>query len=115
MLTDPEPDSGHWICCRNLHHIRQKDYMALTLEAARLLRDGCIDAAAALNEALSDALKALPADDRSAWAQATGRAMAEVFEHVLNPVIAEFPELEVDEAAWVGIARDQAAKRAAPK
>lgn len=89
--------------------------MALTLEAARLLRDGCIDAAAALDTALSDALKELPTDDRSTWARATGRAMAEVFDQVMNPALAAYPELEVDEAAWIKIAREQAAKRASAK
>ena len=86
--------------------------MALTLEAARLLRDGCIDAAAALDTALRDALKRLPKEDRSTWTQAIGRAMAEVFDQVMNPALVAFPELEVDEAAWVKIAREQAAKRA---
>jgi hypothetical protein len=86
--------------------------LTLTLEAARSLRDGAIDAAAALDDALRDAFKDLAPQNRSTWARATGRAMAAIFDEVLNPVIAAYPELEADQSAWVAIAQARAGKRA---
>lgn len=85
--------------------------LTLTLEAARSLRDGAIDAAAALDDALRDAFKDLAPQNRSTWARATGRAMAAIFDEVLNPVIAAYPELEADQSAWVAIAQARAGKR----
>jgi len=86
--------------------------LTLTLEAARSLRDGAIDAAAALDDALREAFKDLAPQNRSTWARATGRAMAAIFDEVLNPVIAAYPELEADQSAWVAIAQARAGKRA---
>lgn len=86
--------------------------LILTLEAARSLRNGAIDAAGALDDALREAFKDLAPQNRSTWARATGRAMAAIFDEILNPIIAAYPELEADQSAWVAIAQAQAAKRA---
>jgi len=85
--------------------------LTLTPEAAHAFRNGAIDAAAALDDALREASRHLAPQNRAMWARATGRAMAAIFDEILNPMIAAYPELETDQSAWVAIAQAQAAKR----
>ena len=86
--------------------------MPLTLSAARMLRNGGIDACAALNSALIDALAELPADLHKEAKLSIGRAMAAVLDETVNKAVAEFPELEPDEKTWVEVVKSQARKRA---
>lgn len=82
------------------------------IDCARLVRDGGIDAMAALNAALSDAIAGLPAVDQERVKLAFGRAMAEITIEIINPAVEAFPELEPDENTWESVAKVRATERA---
>lgn len=82
-----------------------------SIASARAMRDGGIDAMAALNTGLINALVDLPAEDSAELKLTFGKVMGEVILKIINPAIQSFPELEVDESAWGAIARAQAADR----
>jgi hypothetical protein len=84
-----------------------------TLNCARALRDGGIDAVAALNDALRDALVDLSPEHGSELKRAFGEAMAAILEVTLHPAVHAFPELDPDEATWIAIAKARASARAA--
>lgn len=86
-----------------------------TREAAQAIRDGAIDASAALDAALANALNHLPATDHAPLKRAVGQVMGAIVLDLLNPAIAAYPDLEVDEAEWAEIARSRAATRALPR
>lgn len=69
---------------------------------------------AALDEALREALIGVPSKFEQELKRAFGQAMAEVVEKLINPAVSAFPELELDEAAWVGIAKAKAMGRSNP-
>jgi hypothetical protein len=81
------------------------------LNCALAIRDGGIDAMAALNEALREALVDLAPDQEQELKRAFGRVMATVVEELINPAIGAFPELEPDDATWVAIANARAQGR----
>ena len=83
------------------------------IDCARIVRDGGIDAMAALNAALIDAIVGLPALDQERLKLTFARATAALTREVLNPAVAAFPELEPDEATWKSVARVRAPARAA--
>lgn len=87
--------------------------MELTLDAARALRDGGIDAMAALDDMLSEALKFLPEAQHADVKLATGRVMGLVIEQIINRAIAAFPELNPSEQTWALVAKTKALRRAA--
>ena len=82
-----------------------------TLNCARLVRDGGIDAMAALNEALGEAIVGLAPEDQERLKRAFGRVMGKVLEEIINPAVQAFPELEPDEATWVAVAKARATVR----
>jgi hypothetical protein len=82
-----------------------------TINCARAVRDGGIDAMAALNAAVSEALAHVAKEHEQELKRAFGRLMGEVIEELINPAISAFPELELDEAAWVAIAKARAEAR----
>jgi hypothetical protein len=82
-----------------------------TLSCAKLVRDGGIDAMAALDEALREAVVGLSPDDQTSLKLAFGRIMAEVVETIINPAVLAFPELEPDELTWRTIAKVRAIAR----
>lgn len=84
-----------------------------TLSCARALRDGGIDAVAALNDALIAALVDLSPERESELKRAFGEAMATVLEVTVNPAVHAFPELNPDKATWIAVARARASARAA--
>ena len=84
----------------------------LTLAAAQALRDGGIDACAALSEAANRVLAHLPAEQAPAAKQAIGRAMAAVLAETVEPAIKAFPELDPDDATWLAVVRATAKARA---
>ena len=63
-----------------------------------MLRDGGIDAVAALNESLREAIAELPEDMRAETRLAIGQAMAAVLAATMEPMVRAFPELEPGEA-----------------
>lgn len=83
-----------------------------TLSCARLVRDGGIDAMAALNEALREAVVGLAPQDQEVLKIAFGRVLGEVIDQIINPAIRAFPELKPDEHAWATIAKARAERRA---
>ena len=89
--------------------------MTLTFEAAQSVRDGVIDAVAALDNALCDALRSLSPTDYAALKRSVARAISVIFEELHDPAIQSCPELKAGEADWTSIAQAQAAKRASPR
>ena len=84
-----------------------------TLNCARAIRDGGIDAVAALDTALADALADAPEDSHPEIKLAIGRAMAAVLDATVNLAVRSYPELEPSEEAWVATAKARAAARGA--
>lgn len=83
-----------------------------TLNCARALRDGGIDAVAALNAALADALVDAPPDSHREIKLAIGRAMSAIIDETVNQAVRAFPELDPDEETWIATAKARAAARA---
>jgi len=82
-----------------------------TIETARIMRDGGIDAMAALNSALALALVGIPAEQAAELKRATGDAMGEICEKIIFPAVRAFPELELDQPGWSEVARTRARAR----
>lgn len=82
-----------------------------TIECARAVRDGGIDAMAALNEALREAIDGLPAAQADELKHAFGRIMGDLVEDIINPTVRAFPELDPDPKTWVAVAKARAAAR----
>lgn len=85
----------------------------MNLQAAQAMRDGGIDALAALNDLLAEALPHLPEAQREDLTRIAGKAMGLIVTDLINPAVAAFPELEPDRDAWKELARAKALKRAA--
>jgi len=75
------------------------------------VRDGGIDAMAALNDALAKAIVGLAPQEQANIKRAFGRAMGEVVTEIIKPAIAAYPELAPDDATWAAIAKARAAER----
>jgi hypothetical protein len=82
-----------------------------TLVSAQFVRNGGIDAMAALNDALSKAVVGLSTEDQEKLTRTFGRLMGEVVTEIINPAIAAFPELALDDATWSTVAKTRAAER----
>ena len=82
------------------------------IDCARIVRDGGIDAMAALNSALSEAIAELSMLHQDELKLVFGRAMAQISTEIINPAVAAFPELEPDENAWAAVAKVRATARA---
>jgi hypothetical protein len=80
--------------------------MELTLNAARALRDGGIDAMAALDQMLTQTqtLKYLPATQHAEIKLVTGRLMGAVAKETIDRAITAFPELNPDDETWISVA-----------
>jgi len=79
-----------------------------TLNSALHIRDGGIDAMAALNSALSEALVGLNHQDQQDLKRAFGTVMGEISLNLINPAIDAFPVLALDEIAWASVAQARA-------
>jgi len=84
----------------------------LSLDAAKALLDGGIDATSALNCALKRVMLHSPEDDYTDLKKPFGRAMAGILASTVDVALQAYPELKPDEDAWVEIARKCAAARA---
>lgn len=82
-----------------------------TIGSARHVRDGGIDAMAALNEALREAIVGLSHQDQQHIKHAFGQVMGEITLRLINPAVSAFPELKPDESTWASVARARAAAR----
>lgn len=83
-----------------------------TLACARALRDGGIDAVAALDGALAAALDGLSDEEARELKGGVGPLTTEVIDKIINPAVRAFPELAPDSATWTEVARERAARRA---
>lgn len=81
------------------------------IESARAMRDGGIDAMAALDSALRTALDGISQENSTELKDVFGKVMGEVVFEIINPAIKAFPGLAVDDAAWRQIAIAQAVAR----
>jgi len=79
-----------------------------TFSCARAIRDGGIDAIAALDAALPTALVGLSDDQSHALKQVFGKIIGEIVFWLINPAVRTFPELESDPVAWAEVARTRA-------
>ncbi len=75
------------------------------------MRDGGIDAMAALDSALRTALDGISQENSTELKDVFGKVMGEVVFEIINPAIKAFPGLAVDDAAWRQIAIAQAVAR----
>jgi hypothetical protein len=82
-----------------------------TIECARHVRDGGIDAMAALDHALAEAIVGLSPHDQLALKCAFGKVMGEITAEIINPAVSAFPELKPDESTWTAVARSRATRR----
>lgn len=82
-----------------------------TIERARAVRDGGIDALAALDTALAEAIDGLPVEKAEALKSIFGKVMGQIVVELVNPAIEAFPELEPDSTSWRAIAKSRAAAR----
>lgn len=86
--------------------------MNLSLDAAKALLDGGIDATSALNSALKGVLLHSSEDDYARLKKSFGIAMAGVLAATVDIALQAYPELKPDRDAWEEIARECAARRA---
>lgn len=84
-----------------------------SIDCARAVRDGGIDAMAALDAALHRALADVPPDQARELKLAFGRVMGEVILELINPAVRAFPELKPDDAQWAAVVRERLASRSA--
>jgi hypothetical protein len=82
------------------------------INRARIVRDGAIDAMAALNAALTEAIDGLEGADRHDMKMAFGRVMGEIAVELMHPTVKAFPELEPSNATWTAVVKASASERA---
>jgi len=82
------------------------------LKCATAVRDGGIDAMAALDTALREAISDISLEDATELKRKFGQAMGEIVEQVINPALKSFPELTPDESTWREVAKARASARA---
>lgn len=90
----------------------EHDPMTLTPGAARALRNGGIDAVAALDSAMHQALLLAPGIEHEEIKALLGRAMSAVLAETVERAVHDHPELRPDEASWIAIAKQEATRRA---
>lgn len=83
-----------------------------TLYSARLVRDGGIDAMAALGEALREAVVGLAPQDQQSIRLVFAQIMAEIADQIINPAVRAFPELDTDDVTWATVVKTRAMRRA---
>ncbi len=82
-----------------------------SMESARAVRDGGIEAVAALNAALARAIDGLPPEKAQSLKSSFGKVMGAIVLELINPTIEAFPELEPDEAIWSAVANTRPGRR----
>lgn len=108
---DPAPASGLAPAGADFHDATLLPVHLPTIACARAVRDGGIDAMAALDAALHGAIQGLSAEQALAVKRAFGRVMGEIVCELIRPSTRAFPELEPDDATWAAVARARAAQR----
>ena len=82
-----------------------------TLTAATAVRDAGFEAMDALNSLVLEIATTLPEADNKALRLAVARSMTAILENLVNPVLSEYPSLDVDESTWGDIAATRARAR----
>ena len=82
-----------------------------TVEAARVVRDASIEAMDALNSVVVEVAPLLSEAGSKDLRLAVARSMTAILDNLVNPVLEEYPELEVDEDTWGDIAAGRARAR----
>lgn len=75
-----------------------------TLENATVVRDASLEAMDALNSLVLEVGTSLPEAENKLLRLAVARAMNAILENLVNPVLHEYPILDVDESTWGDIA-----------
>ncbi|MBI3347269.1 MAG: hypothetical protein HY020_08675 [Burkholderiales bacterium] len=75
------------------------------------MRDAGIDAMAALDGAVADAIVNLAPEQAREVKLAFGRTMSAVMDAMINPAVKAFPELDPDESTWASVAKARARAR----
>ena len=83
-----------------------------TIDCARAMRDGGIDAMAALDMSLAEALSSLSSANAETLKLTVGQLMSSIIDALITPALAAYPELEPDTKTWEAIAKSRAAARA---
>lgn len=83
------------------------------IQCAQMIRDAGIDAMAALNQGVNDAIVGLEGQELADVKLVFGKVMAEILLELINPAVASFPELTLDDATWQQVALDRVTSRAA--
>jgi hypothetical protein len=113
----PETAMAVWGSWSGLHSQQEKSdrpsKKLFNINFARMMRDAGIDAMAALDSGIRDAIDGLPANEQKAIKHAYGNAMASVMVELINPAAAAFPELEPDDAIWAAVVKARATERIA--
>lgn len=84
-----------------------------TLECARAMRDGGIDAMAALNAAVHEATTGLSEEDALRIRLVFGTVMGEVSD-LITAATRAFPEMDTSNPTWFAVVRERAAMRSGP-
>ncbi len=82
-----------------------------TVEAARVVRDASIEAMDALNSVVVEVAPLLSEAGSKDLRLAVARSMTAILDNLVNPVLKEYPELDVDEDTWGDIATGRARAR----
>jgi hypothetical protein len=77
------------------------------------MRDAGIDAMAALDHSLAQALEGLTDEQQQALKHTIGDLMVALGDALIRPAVAAYPALEPDAATWQAVVRTRAAERAA--
>jgi hypothetical protein len=75
-----------------------------SLENARLARDAGIEAMDALSFLVEELVPKLQEPDKKELRLAVAKSMSTILDNIVNPVLREYPELDVDEDSWGDIA-----------
>ena len=84
-------------------------------DIAKLVRDAGIEAMEALNTILTDTTPYISAEEGKEVRLAVAKAISSILDNIVNPVLRDYPELDVDEDLWGEIAAARARSRLASK
>lgn len=82
-----------------------------TRESALALRDGGIDAMAALDHALACVLDLAPEEAHTGLKRTFGQAMSAIMDATLLPAVRAYPELQPGEDTWRAAVRERLTER----
>jgi len=81
------------------------------IDAATVVRDSGMDAMSALNEILIELSSRISVEEEKAVRLAIATSMDAILVNLVNPVLRDYPALEVEDAKWGEIALTRARMR----